>query len=180
MTIASWTRLSNWACCCTRSRSRRPRRVTRSGCSRAADRRARFARLEMTESKITMMHEICTLGQTVMRYLSVLSDSPETFLPHLIQRKGSPDIPQAVFRNLAILACCFEIVHVKAGDAVGFRRFETECLAIEIQVKSASGAIAAAHAIKAKLLGDVAVRLGLITVSQPFLSADWNIENCRT
>src|SRR5687767_12848857 len=108
------------------------------------------------------------------------SYSRQTFLPHAIQQHRRMHIPETIFRDLAELSRSHEPVHIHAGDALGFRRFDSERFAVEIQVEALGRAVASAYGIKSELLGEVTVRLGLVPVPKPVFAGNRDIQECRT
>src|SRR5206468_5938844 len=104
-------------------------------------------------------------NSTLIAVLQDLFDSTESLLPNLIEKHGGAHIAQAVFGDFAEFAFGEEIADVHAGDAVGFGGFDAECFAVKIQVEASRGAVASAHIVKGELLGEIAVGIGLVTVT---------------
>src|SRR3954467_8921361 len=97
-------------------------------------------------------------------------DSCEPLLPDLIEQHGGFDVPQAVLGDIAIATFREQAVHVHAGDAMTFWRFNAERLAIEVQVEASRRSVAAAHVVERKLLSQITMWLGLKAVSEPVLA----------
>src|SRR5207302_1133482 len=107
-------------------------------------------------------------------------DSRQPLFPKLIEEDGGFDIAQAVFGDVAETALSQQRVDIVAGDAMAFGRFDSECLAVKIQIETPRRPFASAHAVKSELLGQIAMRLGLIAIAEPILAGDRHVQEGRT
>src|SRR5881628_1099914 len=98
----------------------------------------------------------------------------------MIKFDRGPHVTQAVFGDLPVTSLFDQPVHIQAGHSVTFGRFEAKGFAVEIEVESSRGAVASADAVESQLLGEVAVRLGGITVAEPILARDGHVQDRRT
>src|ERR1044071_5378626 len=95
-----------------------------------------------------------------------LLNSRQALAPDSVKRDSCVHITQTVLRDFAELAGGDHFVHVNSGDALAFRGFDSECFAVKIEIKTPRGAVASAHVVKCKLLSEVAMWFGLITIAQ--------------
>ena len=103
----------------------------------------------------------------------------QPFLPDAVKLHRGADVAQAVFGDVPEFALGHQRVHVHAGDAVAFGRFDAERLAVKIQVEPPRRAFASAHAVKRELFRQVAMRFDGVTIAQPVLFRDGHVEQRR-
>src|SRR5262245_33209038 len=90
--------------------------------------------------------------ERVEKQRCTLFNARQTVFPKLVEEDSGFDVAQAIFGDFAEAAGGEHGVHVGASDAVAFRRFDPKSLAIKIEVEFSRGAVAAADAVKGKLL----------------------------
>src|SRR5690349_2574916 len=103
---------------------------------------------------------------------ATLLDPGQALLPDSVEQHGGFDIAQTIFGDLPKASLRQKAVDVPAGDPLALGRFDPEGFAIEIQIEPPRGAVAATHAVEGQLLGQVAMRFGLVTIAQPIFARD--------
>src|SRR5206468_9260021 len=103
-------------------------------------------------------------------------DSGQPFPPDVVKLQRGLHVAQAIFGNIPVAALGQQPVDVHAGDSVAFGRLEAERLAVKIEIEPPRCAFPAADAIKGELFRQVAMWLGLKTVTEPVLARDGDIE----
>lgn len=109
-----------------------------------------------------------------------LAYSRQALFPDVVEEDGGFDVAEAVFGDFAVASFGEHGVDVAAGDAMCFGGFDAEGFAIKIEVESARRAFASADVVEGQLFGEVAVRFGLVTVTEPIFARDGNVEESRT
>ena len=59
-------------------------------------------------------------------------------------------------------------------------RFDAKSFAVEIEIESPGGSIASANTVEGELLGEIAVRLRLITIPEPILPGNRHVQQGGT
>src|SRR4051794_39706656 len=109
-----------------------------------------------------------------------LSDSSQPFAPNLVKPRRRLDVAQAILGDLPKAARGDQVVNIHSCDSAGLGRLDAKRLAIKIEIESPRRAFTSAHAVKRQLFSKIAVRICLIAISKPILSADRDIQNGRT
>ena len=61
-----------------------------------------------------------------------------------------------------------------------FGRFDAERLAVKIEIETLGGAVPSANGVESELLSEIAVRCGLVPVTEPIFARDGNIQERGT
>src|SRR5947207_1406423 len=72
--------------------------------------------------------------------------SRQPLLPNLVEQHRGFYVAQAIFSDLTMPALRNQRIHVPASHALAFRRLDSNCLAIKIEIESPRRAISSADA----------------------------------